>query len=443
MLVSVAAAALAATAAEPAKKRAGGATPPVAALIQAAGQTESDEMCLALLEQLAARTDLDEHLRGDLSRLRVGVSTWTRSKSLCQAERPFRNDPMHEYVRSKESPLYPLSCYFRGRILMWMVAEAGYMARFVEESVKALAVARDAFPNNRIIRMYLGEPIPWKKELAGTEGAPEWACLQRESLERLADIVRWWIDHRMQNDGRYGGGWGDDCEMWRWWVPVLLAFDDPKIVAAQERFSTALMNLSHMRGGYTATMNDVEHTAEDSADVITPMMHLAPDDAQWTGRARRLAELAMTLWTGRNARGQLQFKSTYFTVNKVSGDPRQACDTVYHPRAVQPALLLWLRTGDADLGAFFADWMNTWVDATIRAENGKPAGVIPAAIHWPEGRVGGPGPDWWDSQNHPAETSLYAWPSAMSMMCDTLLLTHYMTKDARYLEPIRAMAALR
>ena len=31
----------------------------------------------------------------------------------------------------------------------------------------------------------------------------------------------------MREDGQYGGGWGDDCEMWRWWAPVLLGFDDP------------------------------------------------------------------------------------------------------------------------------------------------------------------------------------------------------------------------
>ena len=74
-----------------------------------------------------------------------------------------------------------------------------------------------------------------------------------------------------------GGGWGDDCEMWRWWVPVLIGFDSPKIAAAQARFSKALMNQSHMKSGYTTRMSDVEHTAEDSADAITPMMHLDPE----------------------------------------------------------------------------------------------------------------------------------------------------------------------
>ena len=56
--------------------------------------------------------------------------------------------------------------------------------------------------------------------------------------------------------GEYGGGWGDDCEMWRWWVPVLIGFHDPKIVAAQREFSEALLSQPHIRQGYTNRMTD-------------------------------------------------------------------------------------------------------------------------------------------------------------------------------------------
>jgi hypothetical protein len=86
--------------------------------------------------------------------------------------------------------------------------------------------------------------------------------------------------------------------------------------------------------------------------------------------------------------------------------------------------------------------MDTWVDAAGRAERGKPAGVIPTAIHWPDGGPGGLGPDWWDPQNH-GEATLYQFPSAMSMMVHTLLLTWHMTGDVKYLAPIRSMAGLR
>ena len=62
---------------------------------------------------------------------------------------------------------------------------------------------------------------------------------------------------------------------------MLIGFDSPKINEAQARFSRALVSQPHMRLGYTSRMSDVEHTAEDSADAITPMMHLDPDDPVW------------------------------------------------------------------------------------------------------------------------------------------------------------------
>jgi hypothetical protein len=189
-------------------------------------------------------------------------------------------------------------------------------------------------------------------------------------------------------------------------------------------------------------MSDVEHTAEDSADVITPMMHLDPDNPVWRKRALRLADLTETLWMGRNQRGMLQFKSTYFTADMVDSSPQRACDTVYHPRALQPTLLYWQRTGDERLTKLFSRWMDTWVDAAARSERGKPAGIIPSAIHWPDGNVGGAGPDWWDPRNH-GEYTLYLWPSAMDMMTHTLLLTYHMTGNQTYLEPIRSMAKAR
>ncbi|MCD6392664.1 MAG: hypothetical protein J7M40_04070, partial [Planctomycetes bacterium] len=264
---------------------------------------------------------------------------------------------------------------------------------------------------------------------------------QRQALERMTDIIEWWIDNRMRPNGEFGGGWGDDCEMWRWQVPVLIGFDNPKISDAQQRFSNAMMNQDHMKRGYTDRMTDVEHTAEDSADVITPMMHLDADNELWKRRALRLVELMQTLWTGRNDRGGLQFKSTYFTVDRVDTNPQRACDTVYHPRAVQPALLYWQRTGDARLTKLFSAWMDTWVEATARTERGKPAGIIPSAIHWPDGNIGGISDEWWNPRNH-GEYTLYLWPSAMDMMTDTLLLTWHMTGDDKYLAPLRSMARI-
>jgi DNA-binding transcriptional ArsR family regulator len=421
----------------------------IAAVIQKAGDADSDSVRLEMLRKLRERPKLNETFKADLDRLISQIDRYINEKNLTYFGREVGSKTDFDFGISEDSVLYPLTWLYRGRMVIWFAMESGGVWANPPRRSRFFGVARSffekysqAFPENRIARMYLAESIGPKRQYEAPPGAPQWAIYQREGLERLSDIIEWWIDNRMRMDGQYGGGWGDDCEMWRWWVPVLIGFHSPKIADAQARFSDAMMAQPHMAGGYTNRMTDVEHTAEDSADVITPMMHLDPDNPVWLRRALRPAELMESLWTAKNERGLLQFKSTYFTVEKVDTNPQRACDTVYHPRAVQPALLYWQRTADERLTRLFSTWMNTWVDAAARSERGKPAGIIPSAIHFPDGKVGGLSPDWWDPRNH-GEHTLYLWPSAMSMMTNTLLLTYHMTGEQKYLEPIRSMAKIR
>jgi hypothetical protein len=418
-------------------------------LIQQAGNANSDEECLAFLKQARQLPNLDARLSDDLDKMIAEADSYAHNKQLDYFGKRFKKSLDCDFGLAPDSPLQPLAAFYRGRMLTWITLESGgfwnnqqQRRALLDKARQSFEQATKAFPENRIAAMYLGKQFPAPKKYAAPSNAPAWAVHQREAIERLADIIEWWIDHRTQPDGQYGGGWGDDCEMWRWWVPVLIGFDGPKITQAQAGFSKALLNLPHMQQGYSSILTDVEHSAEDLADTLTPMMHLDPDNSSWRNRVLRLAELMETLWTGCNERGLLQFKSTYFTCDRVDPKPQRACDTVYHPRAVQPALLYWQRTGDARLTKLFRAWMDTWVDAAARNERGKPAGIIPTAIHWPDGSIGGLGPDWWDPQNH-SEHTLYSFPSAMGQMTHTLLLTWRMTGNDKYLAPIRSMAAAR
>jgi hypothetical protein len=427
-------------------------------LIQRAGNAASDAERLRLLRELRAKPDLDDALAKDLDTLLPAIEQWVGKTPGDTSGRAAENSYLCRFFNKRPdryppdlragSPLLPIHGFYRGRALVWKVIESGgiYSREKMRDDYygrahRAFEAAHRAHPENPIVRMYLGESLPWPRAIAADPRAPEWANLQRDALEKLADIIHWWIANRQLPDGQFGGGWGDDCEMWRWWTPVLIAFHDPAIAAAQEKLSRGLLGLPTHRDGYTSRVSDVEHTAEDTADTITPMMHLSPGDPEWRRRALRLAELMRDRWTGRNERGFLQFKSTYFSVDRVDTKPQRACDTVYHPRTVQPTLLLWQRTCDPELTRLFAPWMDTWADAAARAERGKPAGIVPTAIHWPDGRVGGTGKRWWMPENY--GTPLYDWPSAMSMMVDTLLLTHHITGQDRYLEPIRSMARIR
>lgn len=417
--------------------------------ITAAGNAEDDTVRLRHLQKLANQCALDNVELEGLDELVELAERWVSS----EARLDFFGGPVirrkdYDLGIEKSSPLYPLVALYRARMLVWVTLEHSGIYPFPDKRAEYLGkarrlfeTAREAFPENRVIRMYLGEPFPPLKVCAIPAGAPDWAINQREALERLTDVIDWWIDHRLRPNGEYGGGWGDDCEMWRHWIPVLVGFDHPKAAWAQAYFSERLLAQSHLKGGYHNQMTDVEHSAEDLSDALTPMMLLDARNPEWSQRARRLADLMENVWTGRNDRGFLQFKSTYFTVDKADVSPARACDTVYHPRALQPALLYWQRTGDKRMTALFVDWMKTWVDAAGRSERGKPAGMLPTAIHWPDGKIGGVGENWWKPDNY--STPLYDFPSAMSMMLNTLLLTYHVTGDEAYLEPIRTMASAR
>ncbi|MGE0377490.1 MAG: hypothetical protein AB7I48_29190 [Planctomycetaceae bacterium] len=432
-------------------------------VIRRAGNAEDERERYRLLSELFERPDISPMLKADLERLLPIIDQWANGKdqpvpaSDRAAENGYLCGFFHRQTEpggdfpprvAEDSPLYPIWCFYRGRMLAWKPVQTGHLLRsdetrlpYHDEAHRLLVTAGEAFPENRILAMYNGRAIPWEIEFAPDPQAPQWANAQREAVEKLADLIHWWIDERQLEDGQFGGGWGDDVEMWRFWTPLLIGFDDPQIAAAQERISNGLFALPRMQSGYTSLMDDVEHTAEDSADSILPMMHLRPDDPQWQARALRIADLMRDQWTGRNERGLLQFQSTFFNVNEVDLTPQRACDTVYHPRVMQPAMLYWQRTGDAGIGRLMSDWMTTWVDAAARYERGKPAGIIPTAIHWPDGRVGGLGDDWWHPENY--GTDLYTWPSAMSLMTSSLLLTYHMTGDAKFLKPIHSMAQLR
>jgi len=424
-------------------------------LIQRAGNTDDERERLAMLKELSVLPGLDATVQQEVKSLAEFVRRWNESSLKFYGAdvrgKGRRAIGDYDFGVAKDSPLRPIAELYRGRMLAWTLIENSTVRTdpkdsrwFNDEAVASFQRVAQAFPENRVARMYLGEALPWGKIPEKVAGAPEWAVLQREQLERLAEIIRWWIANRQKSDGQFGGGWGDDCEMWRWWASVLLGFDDPEITAAQLKFSKAAVNRPHLKGGFNTTVTDVEHAAEDTTDNLVPLMVLEPDEKRWMKWALQLGDFMRDVWTGRNQRGQLQFKSFWFSGTETAPQPHRASDVLADVGALHPALLAWQRTGDEKLGALICAWLDTWVDATARAENGKPAGVLPASIRWPDGAVAGAEANWWEPIKPGGFMhSYYIWPSVITEMTDALMLAHVMTGRESYLAPLRSMAAIR
>lgn len=425
-------------------------------LVQKAGNTDDEHERLAALEELRATPKLDEALGRELRSLIEFVKRWSNSglkfyNSSMQGK-PHRALGDYDFGVAENSPLRPICELYRGRMLAWTLIENSTVRTntkeakwFKDEVVASFQRVKAAFPQNTVARMYLGVALPWGVVPEKVAGAPEWAVLQSEQLERLGEIIRWWITHRQKaNTGEFGGGWGDDCEMWRWWSAVLLGFDDPQITAAQLKFSRSAVKRPHLKGGFNTEITDVEHAAEDTTDNLVPLMVLEPENEKWTQWGLRLGDFMRDVWTGQNERGQLQFKSFYFSATESAPQPQRAFDVIANVGALHPALLAWQKTGDEKLGTQICRWLDTWVDATVRAENGKPAGILPAGIRWPDGASAGAGGNWWEPIKPGGFMhSYYLWPSVITEITDALMLAHVMTGKESYLAPLRSMAAIR
>ena len=348
---------------------------------------------------------------------------------------PNQGENSYPPMPEEDSLLYPLWADLRGRMLIWAAIENDFLTeQFFEEGRARLQEAAEVYPENEILSMYLGETLPWESEIL--ENAPEWVQHQHTAITHLMDILEFWIQYRQAPDGQFGGGWGDDVEMWRWWTPIFLGYEHETVDDAQRKLSDGIFSLPRLEDGYTSILTDVEHSSEDSADSLSPMMLRFPDEIVWQERASRIGELATTLWMAENEQGHLQFQSTYFTSNEVDDSESHACDTPYHTRALQPAFLAWAQ-GDNTHEATLTAWLDSWIAISEREENGKPAGIPPAAIEYPSGKVGGN--PWWNPGCHYSDKT-FAFPRALSFLTEAMVLAYHKTGEERYINWLNTLA---
>lgn len=69
---------------------------------------------------------------------------------------------IYPYEVMDSSPLYPLWCYYRGRMMGWCVLENNILDKWMyREGNKYLECADRHFPDNEVLGMYLGEGKEW------------------------------------------------------------------------------------------------------------------------------------------------------------------------------------------------------------------------------------------------------------------------------------------
>jgi len=494
-----------------------------------AGQTSSEAVRLEMVRSLVDDETCPEELRTDAATLLPVVELWAEplggwvpgsqaisedgflnvdrdgnalSRSvfpeILNLVLPFDVETYPPKLRANSS-LHEIWATYRGRALIWVPVQSGLLeAVYFAEAVPLLETAFEVYPENELLAAYLGDTeVPaWQDCQDDHPKAPDFFNALHCVLEKLGDLVAFWIRDRQAPDGSFGGGWGDDVELVRWWTALTVAFEDEPTIAAWEKLSESVWELNRFERGYSCdtstedpTNADVGHTAEESSNTVVEMIKLRSlrkthfasaadvvEDA-WLGKAWRVFEIFRDEWLSENDRAFFQHETTHLKCSRGEpNDPDFACDVPRHLRALEPVLFLYqllveaclgkddecpafVATLQAEIEATLLPWFETYVAATVAEGAGcKDAGVLPAALVWPSGETARPDTLWFEPGCHvdcvnltatdrchfavclPAD--IFAFPDGHSALMKALALVRHLARDQQFLEPARALAQL-
>jgi hypothetical protein len=358
-------------------------------------------------------------------------------------------------------PLYWQSQLLAARLYLNMGIEGN--REMAEAGKPFIARVLENFPDNRVALLYAGKSLgtpqksdEWRDRLGGTPGptpasvapvknyavndprAPEWAREQRALLASVTDIVDFWLSKRQLDNGEIGGGFNDDVEVLRRWGALALAIDLPAVNAGIAKMADGLWESSAdlREHGYPADLGDVEHNAEDVSDTQPLAMALNYGEPRFVARCLLTSSHIVPTWTGLTTRGRRHFKSYFFSWDQVDASPDRAFDVQLSARAVKPALWAAWYTREPVLVGVLKEWSQAWVATAMSEEGGKPRGLFPAGVRFPQNTISEP---WYFV---PAYKNL-----SMTGMYDALLWEHLLgmwslTGDASYLKPMHTSVSV-
>jgi hypothetical protein len=323
----------------------------------------------------------------------------------------------------------------------WLPDKAGRLQGF-DAPGKIFREVIAGYPDFRIARIMLGERLPAEKNpWQPPANAPRWAVMQNQLLRRVTETIHYWVNERMDSRGFLGGGLGDDVEALRWWNPGIVLADDATTIEGWRRMAEAAWG-STGGLGYSRGMDDVEHSAEPTADPL-PMLALmnynTPEMAKTEERLTKTLPIFRDTWTVATPEGYRMFKGYHFNATQITREG----DVPYNIRAIKPLLwAAWVADGkNKELQDLLVAYAKNWRDAILAEFDGKPPGIVPTMIKLDRKRSHEKeAPDWAASGYQ-----TYKYPGAyVGKVYDLLLAAYEMSGDKSFLEPIQfALGALR
>ena len=309
-------------------------------------------------------------------------------------------------------------------------------------------------PENRFVKYHLHQEwnprgdgsdyYDWVMEdyAAKAEGAPEWVQAIYPAFGGLVDLFEWWIRFRQEPEGHIGGGWGDDVEMvglFGYYGYVSRGVSE-LCVRGTGNLVNGVWNLSEVDPeiGYCQPMADAEHSAEWTGNTLGMMVQLDYGNPIWIERSMKTGKLIRDLWTDYDRNGHRHFRANYFGAAQVGNGPRTN-DSWINYRAVAPATSVLNYNNNPTIARLYVELAEAWLAAAMSTDRGKPQGVIPAEVSFPEGVIGGlNSPNWWTAAHPPGTVNYdWQWQRYKGYILDVMMAAYKQTRDEKFLEPLR------
>jgi hypothetical protein len=192
--------------------------------------------------------------------------------------------------------------------------------------------------------------------------------------------------------------------------------------------------------GFLELLADAEHAAEWTGNTLGMAAQIDYGNPQWIERCMKTSQLMRDLWTDYDADGLRRFRANYFGAARIGTHPLHANDSWINYRAIRPAAaVIWYNQNPATAQVMI-ELADGWLAAAMSTDRGKPRGIIPRHMGFPNGLVGGhQSPTWYDPP--PPEKGTIHRPWVMQnykeYIQDLLMLAHELTGEPKYLEPLR------
>ncbi len=340
-------------------------------------------------------------------------------------------DGMLTSTEAEKNLMYERALWYNARLLYWLWLEGGsYRER--EAAFTYMRKMKQLYPDDELVRMYNGEKIDTKDrfdDIKKPANAPEWAFAEWEVSNRLKEVVDWWVLEQQNENGEFGGKFGDDVEILRFWSPLILS-GDSVTYQGWKKLADGVWNSSKVKDGYAKKPSDVEHSSEFISDTA-PLMVLYNDSEEYEHRLSYSADYFMNLWTGFNENGHRFFKSSWFSSSEIEMEPPKNRDVPYTTRAAKAVRYYAWKSKDPSTLKALEEWADGWLAVSQKTDKGKPKGIIPASVAFPSENFNGDEETWYIANMF---WDYFDWDGGASIL-DQLLFTWTITGNDKYLTP--------